>query len=125
MNLFLDNDISIANLFRAVSQAELNDLTNFGGLRQKPDGLSYEGKLFATSAEDAAHFGRINYRLDIIIGLDNPFHVIEVSVPEALMHRFEFRTLDFMPAVYVIEDLLPLLNRHAIIREISVVPLAR
>jgi len=59
MNLYLDNDISIANLFRAVSQAELNDLTNFGGLRQKPDGLSYEGKLFATSAEDAAHFGRI------------------------------------------------------------------
>jgi hypothetical protein len=125
MNLYLDNDISIANLFRAVSQAELNDLTNFGGLRQKPDRLSYEGKLFATSAEDAAHFGRINYRLDIIIGLDNPFHVIEVSVPEALMHRFEFRTVDFMPAVYVIADLLPLLNRHAIIREISVVPLAR
>ena len=125
MNLYLDNDISIANLFRAVSQAELNDLTNFGGLRQKPDGLSYEGKLFATSAEDAAHFGRINYRLDIIIGLDNPFHVIEVSVPEALMHRFEFRTVDFMPAVYVIADLRPLLNRHAIIREISVVPLAR
>jgi hypothetical protein len=125
MNLYLGDDISIANLFRAVSQAELNDVTNFGGLRQKPDGLSYEGKLFATSAEDAAHFGRINYRLDIIIGLDNPFHVIEVSVPEALMHRFEFRTVDFMPAVYVIADLLPLLNRHAIIREISVVPLAR
>jgi hypothetical protein len=96
-----------------------------GGLRQKPDGLSYEGKLFATSAEDAAHFGQINYRLDITIGLDHPFHVIEVSVPEALMHRFEFRTLDFMPAVYVIEDLLPLLNSHARIREISVVPLAR
>ena len=125
MNLYLGDDISIANLFWAVSQAELDDLTNFGGLRQKPDGLSYEGKRFATSAEDAAHFGRINYRLDIIIGLDNPFHVIEVSVPEALMHRFEFRTLDFMPAVYVTEDLLPLLNRLAIIHEIPVIPLAR
>jgi hypothetical protein len=125
MNLYLDDDISIVNLFRAVSQAELDDLTNFGGLRQKPDGLSYEGKLFATSAEDAAHFGRMNYRLDITIGLDNPFHVIEVSVPEALKHRFEFRTLDFMPAVYVTEDLLPLLNRLAIIREIPVIPLAR
>src|SRR5215510_13643758 len=101
MNLYLDNDISIANLFRAVSQAELNDVTNFGGLRQKPDGLSYEGKLFATSAEDAAHFGRINYRLDIIIGLDNPFHVIEVSVPETLMRHFTSRALDFMPAVYI------------------------
>jgi hypothetical protein len=30
-----------------------------------------------------------------------------------------------MPAVYVTEDLLPLLNRHAIIREIPVIPLAR
>ena len=125
MNLYLDNDISIANLFRAVSQAELNDLTTFGGLRQKPDGLSYESKLFATSAKDAAYFGRINYRLDIIIGLDNPFHIIEVSVPQFLIHRFEFRTLDFMPVVYVTEDLLPLLNRHAIIHEIPVIPLAR
>ena len=67
----------------------------------------------------------MHYRLDITIDRNNPFHVIEVSVPEALMHRFEFRTVDFMPAVYVIEDLLPLLNSHAIIREISVVPLAR
>ena len=67
----------------------------------------------------------MNYRLDITIGLDNPFHVVEVSMPEALMHRFEFRTLDFMQAVYVTEDLLPLLNRHAIIREIPVIPLAR
>ena len=57
-----------------MSKAELDDITHFGGLRQKPDGLSYEGKLFAISIEDAAHFGRINYRLDITIGLDNPFH---------------------------------------------------
>ena len=78
----------IARLFRAVSKAELDDIMHFGGLRQKPGGLSYEGKLFATSTEDAAHFGRINYRLDIAIGLDNPFHVVEVNVPETLMHYF-------------------------------------
>ena len=105
-----------------MSQAELDDLTNFGGLRQKPDGLSYEGKRFATSAEDAAHFGRINYRLDIIIGLDNPFHVVEVNVPETLIPHFTIRTLDFMPAVYIADDFLPLLNRHAMIREIPVIP---
>jgi hypothetical protein len=93
MNLYSDDDISTANLFRAVSQAALDDLTNSGGLRQKPDGLSSEGKLFATSAEDAAHFGWMNYHLDITIGLDSPFHVVEVSVPEALMHHFEYRTL--------------------------------
>lgn len=108
-----------------MSKAELDDITNFGGLRQRPDGLSYEGKLFATSAEDAAHFGRINYRLDSTIGLDNPFHVVEASVSEALMRYCEFRTLDFMPAVYVTADLLPLLNRHAIIRDIPVIPLVR
>lgn len=108
-----------------MSKAELDDITHFGGLRQKPDGLSYEGKLFATSAEDAAHFGRMNYRLDTTIGLDNPFHVVEVNVPEALMRHFALQILDFMPAVYVAEELLPLLNRHAIIREIAVIPLAR
>jgi hypothetical protein len=108
-----------------VSKAELDDITHFGSLRQKQDLLSYEGKLFATNTEDAAHFGRINYRLDSTIGLDNPFHVIEVSVPETLMRHFTFRTLDFMPAVYIADDFLPLLNRHAMIREIPAIPLAR
>ena len=108
-----------------MSKAELDDIAHFGGLRQKPDGLSYEGKLFATSIEGAAHFGRINYRLDNTIGLDNPFHVVEVNVPETLVRYFTFRTLDFMPAVYIAADFLPLLNRHAMIRKIPVLPLAR
>jgi hypothetical protein len=108
-----------------VSKAELDDITHFGGLRQKPGGLSYEGKLFATSTEDAAHFGRINYRLDSSISLDNPFYIVEVNVPEALVRHFTFWTLDFMPAVYIAADFLPLFNRHAIIREIPVIPLAR
>jgi hypothetical protein len=94
-------------------------------LRQKPGGLSYEGKFFATSIEDTAHFGRINYRLDITIGFDNPFHVVEVRVPETLMRHFTSRTLDFMPAVYIAADFLPLLNRRAMIREIPIIPLAR
>jgi hypothetical protein len=108
-----------------VSKAELDDITHFGGLRQKPGGLSYEGKFFATSIEDTAHFGRINYRLDITIGFDNPFHVVEVRVPETLMRHFTSRTLDFMPAVYIAADFLPLLNRRAMIREIPIIPLAR
>jgi hypothetical protein len=108
-----------------VSKAELDDITHFGGLRQKLDGLSYEGKLFATSIEDAAHFGRINHSLDSTIGLDNPFHVVEVNVPETLVRHFIFRILDFMPAVYIADDFLPLLNRHAMIGEIPVIPLVR
>lgn len=106
-----------------MSKAELDDITTFGGLRQKPGGLAYEGKLFATNAEDAARFGRINYRLDATIGLDNPFHIIEIHVPEALLQYGEFQTLDFMLAVYIAEDGLPLLNRHAAISEIPVIPL--
>ena len=109
-------------LFRAVSKAELDDVTSFGGFRQKPDGFSYEGKLFATRIEDAAAFGRINYRLDASIGMDNPFYILETRVPSALTGRFEVHTLDSVPAVYVPEDLLPLLNRHGIIFETTAIP---
>jgi hypothetical protein len=100
-------------------------MTHFGGLRQRPDGLSYEGKLFATSLDDAAHFGRMNYRLDRTIGLDKPFHIVEVDVSDTFTPDFLFQTLDFMLAVYIAEDLLPLLNSQAIISEIPVIPLAR
>ncbi len=108
-----------------MSQAELNDMTHFGGLRQRPGGLSYEGKLFATSVGDAAHFGQINYRLDRAIGLDKPFHIVEVAVPETFARHFMFQTLDFMLAVYIAEDLLSLLNSQAMISEVPVIPLAR
>jgi hypothetical protein len=81
-------------LFRAVSKAELDDVASFGGFRQKPDGSSYEGKLFATRIEDKAAFGRINYRLDSAIGLDYPFYVLETRVPGALAAQFEVHTLD-------------------------------
>ena len=63
--------------------------------------------------------------LDSAIGLDNPFHVVEVNVPETLMCYFTFRTLDFMLAVYIADDFLPLLNRHAMIGEIPAIPLVR
>jgi len=108
-----------------VSKAELDDITHFGVLRQRPDGLSYEGKLFATRVEDAAHFGRMNYRLDRIIGLDRPFHIVEIVMSETFTHHFLFQTLDFMLAVYITEDVLPLLNSQAIISEVPVIPLAR
>lgn len=109
-------------LFRAVSKAELDDVASFGGFRQKTDGFSYEGKLFATRIQDTAAFGRINYRLDASIGMDNPFYVLETRVPSALTAQFEVHTLDSMLAVYVSEDLLPLLNRYSVISEITAIP---
>lgn len=109
-------------LFRAVSKAELDDVASVGGFRQKPDGSSYEGKLFATRIEDTAAFGRINYRLDSAIGLDHPFYVLETRVPGALAAYFEVHTLDGMRAVYVPEALLPRLNRHSTVSEITAIP---
>ncbi len=109
-------------LFRAVSKAELDDVANFGGFRQKQDGLSYEGKLFAARIEDAAGFRRINYQLDTSIGLDDPFHILEVGVSSALAAQFEVYTLDFMSAVYVSEDLLSLLNWSGSTTEVAAIP---
>jgi hypothetical protein len=112
-------------LFRAVSRAELDDIADFGGFRQKPDRLSYEGKLFATSTEDAAAFGRINYRLDLSIGRDQPFYIVEASIPSSLVRQFESQTVDFMPAVYVPEEMLSLVNQHVTVREILAIPWKR
>jgi len=53
--------------------------------------LSYEGKLCATSAEDAAHFGRLNDRLDRTINLDNPFHIVEGTVPNTFTQYCTFQ----------------------------------
>lgn len=61
--------------------------------------------------------------MDAAIGLDKPFYVIEIHVPDALLHYGALQTLDLMLAVYIAEDGLPLLNRHAAISEIPVIPL--
>jgi hypothetical protein len=106
------------SLFRAVSRAEADDIATHG-FRQAPDGRSYEGKLFATSAEDAARYGRINH------GLDNePFHIVEASVPRSyadglygdIADRMAYRSVDPGPQ-------LDELNRVARVQEWDHVPL--
>jgi len=84
------------SLYRAVAKAELDDIAQ-AGFRQHPEGLSLESKLFATSPEDAARFGRDNFRLDEV-----PFHLIEVQVPASVVDQFETLTLDFKIAVSVL-----------------------
>ena len=78
---------------------------------------SLESKLFATSPEDAARFGRDSFRFDEV-----PFHIIEVQVPTQIADRFEQLTLDFKPAVNVSRELLSLLNHYATVREITPIP---
>lgn len=88
-----------------MSQSEADDLAGFGGFRAGPN--SYEGKLFATSAEDAARFGRIN---DALASGGSPFHIVEVSVPRSFAGSLERLTLDGMQAVHVAESQLAILN---------------
>jgi hypothetical protein len=107
----------IVPLYRAVAKAELDDIAQVG-FRQHPGGRSLESKLFATSLENAARFGQDNFRFDKV-----PFHLIEVRVPAAIVDQFERVMLDFKPAVHVARELLTLLNRHAMVREITPIPL--
>ena len=75
--------------------------------------------------EEATSFGHINYHLDTVIGLDKPFHIVEANIPDFFAQHFERQILDFMSAIYIPEELLPLFNRHAHVREIQVMPLQR
>lgn len=93
------------SLFRAVSKAEADDIAG-NGFRQAPSGLSYEGKLFATSADDAARYGRINYGQDGV-----PFHIVETRVPPSFADQLYTGTADRMTFRAVDPDQLAGLNR--------------
>ncbi|MDG5974810.1 hypothetical protein H010_06065 [Hydrogenophaga taeniospiralis CCUG 15921] len=86
-------------LYRAVSKAELNDIAA-NGLRVTEGG--YEtGKLFATSLEDAAKFGKNNFKLD---GIQN--YLVKVDVPKSVMDAAHSFTADSMKAVSIAADQL-------------------
>ena len=106
-----------SSMYRAVSKAELDDIAT-RGFQLKPG--AYESKLFATSAEDAATFGRDLYKLDQV-----PFHVVETKVPNSVFNQFERMSLDFKPAVNVPGPLLPQLNSSMTWSELSAMPIGR
>jgi hypothetical protein len=82
------------SLFRAVSSAELSDI-GAGGLKTVQGG--YEtSKLFTTTAENAAQFGKNNFAFDGI-----PNTIIEAKVPQSVMSTATSFTADGMPAVAV------------------------
>jgi hypothetical protein len=82
-------------LYRAVSQGELHDITLFDGFRPGPGCM--ETKLFATSAVDAAFFAR-----EILYPLDNkPLTIVEVIIPHALGNRLFRFTTDGKPVAAV------------------------
>lgn len=85
------------SLYRAVSQSELADIGLVRGFRPDPSGRNYQlDKLFARSSEDAAQFGRNNFRLD-----GQPFFVVETQAPGSVMTNSVSFTADSMRAVSV------------------------
>jgi hypothetical protein len=66
-------------------------------------------KLFATSAQDAANFGRLNYGAD---GL--PFTIVKAEVPSSLMSRMYKGEMDMMQAVAVPTGMLNRLSSETL-----------
>ena len=90
-------------LFRAVSDNELADIGQ-NGIR---NANGYQtGKLFATSAEDAASFGKLNYRLD-----NEPFTIIQTSIPNKFAPSLYKGEMDLMEAVNVPTNLFNKLSK--------------
>ena len=86
---------NITSLFRAVSQAELDDIA-LHGIRTLPRTGYETGKLFATTLDDAARFGRGNFTFDKL-----PNHLIRVDVPSNVMQNSLRFTADGMNAVSI------------------------
>lgn len=66
-------------LYRAISDAEFQDLIDIGGFRPTPGSL--EGKWFALYPEDAKQLG------NILHGVGN-YRIIEVEVPKEIGDQF-------------------------------------
>lgn len=92
-------------LYRAGSKAEMDDIAK-NGFRALGGQNGYEtGKLFATTVEDAAKFGKNNFHFDKI-----PNHIVKVTVPNSVMKdAYKFRP-DGMDAVSISTDSLKQLS---------------
>ena len=90
-------------IYRAVSQAELEDIAAFG-MRNKA-GAYETGKLFAPTLEEAAQFGRNNYLFD---GLPNT--IMKVRVPNSVMQNAYRFGADGMNAISIPSEYLQFLK---------------
>ncbi len=100
----------VTTLYRVVSVKEAQDIQANGGFRAEPRGLSYEGKLFATSAANAARFGRMLYSQG-----GESFFTVRVDVPSALESSYVHFAADGMPAVSVDASELARMNSESLI----------
>ncbi len=96
-------------LYRAVGPNELADIRSFRGFRPDPREATYSydsGKLFATSAEDAAWWGQ-----NLIANKGKEFAIMEVEIPFSVYQTYTLATMDGRPVVVVDVEQLPEFNR--------------
>ncbi|MBD1432701.1 RHS repeat-associated core domain-containing protein [Sphingobacterium sp. DN00404] len=92
-----------STIYRAVSQAELDDIAKFG-LRTKSGGYEL-GKLFAPTLKEATQFGKYNFGLDGI-----PNTIIKVRVPNSILNGAKKFGADGMNAISIPANQLHLLK---------------
>ncbi len=91
---------STTTLFRAVSDAEKLDILDHGVRNIGGSGYNLE-KLFATSASDAAQFGKYNFGLDGV-----PNTIMKFKIPNSIMKNASRFETDGMKAVGIPSDYL-------------------
>jgi hypothetical protein len=104
-------------LYRAVSDDELADIAEHGF---RPGRGSMETKLFATSVDDAAQFGRGNYGFD-----GKPFTLLEIRVPNPVANMLYRGSADSMPLRGLDPSHLETFNRAARVRKLNSIPTGR
>lgn len=97
-------DIETVEVYRSVSQAELDDLRSCGQFRVCPSGCSMESKWFALEFEDAISWGRLFYENQGI----SVFYVVTATIPSQLVAQmFSQDKLDNIgKAICIDEDFL-------------------
>ena len=86
-------------LYRAVSQAELDDITGSGQFRPNPDGFTF-GKWFALRQDSAAAWGRWFANLD-----GRRYYIVGTFVPKVLASTLSVvPNLDNIGAAVILEN---------------------
>ena len=109
-------DRNLDDLFRAVSDAELDDIAE-AGFRQGPNAM--ETKLFATSAEDAGTYAR-----DVLFPIDGqPLTVVQAVTPTNIVSQMDSVVTDGMPTMGLPPELMDEFNESVVIIVMDSIPI--
>jgi len=89
----------MVRLYRAVSEAELQDIRSFCGFR--PGRNSVQGKYFADNLTNAAEWGRKFFKID-----QQPFYIVYFDIPSKLQKvLFQFPNLDAIGTAWFADEI--------------------